>query len=77
MVLWFDYYTVYDGRLVNMQLHEDGYNIRFFAGPTSHYIKYLYDLWMVKGVVMWYASKDLKRNAPKKVQAFNRDYIAR
>ena len=32
--------------------------------------------WLVKGSVMWYASRDLKRNAPHKVKEFSRKYFA-
>ena len=31
--------------------------------------------WFVDGAVAWYASKDLKRNAPEKVKAFSRRYF--
>jgi putative DNA primase/helicase len=31
--------------------------------------------WMVQGAVKWYASKDLKRNAPGKVKAYTRQYL--
>ncbi len=31
--------------------------------------------WLVDGAVAWYASRDLKRNAPEKVKAFSRRYF--
>jgi len=31
--------------------------------------------WLVQGSVKWYASQDLKKNAPKKVKDFGRSYL--
>jgi P4 family phage/plasmid primase-like protien len=31
--------------------------------------------WLVKGAVMWYATKDLKKNAPAKVKEFSKKYF--
>jgi phage/plasmid-associated DNA primase len=31
--------------------------------------------WMVQGAIKWYASKDLKRNAPAKVKAYTKQYL--
>lgn len=32
--------------------------------------------WLVQGAVLWYASRDLRRNAPDKVKAFTKEYLA-